>query len=223
MHEIVVETPQHGQHLHDLAKEQILEVVKVYNLRMKELQKNPSAKYVVLFKNHGKEGGASLVHTHTQILSMNLVPSIIRQESDAAESFQKEKGHCPYCRIVDIEKGSYRKCIETKYFAAFTPYASRYNYELWLFPKRHLTSMQDLNYVELQDFADIFQKVLAKLKELGHPYNFYLHNAPPGRNLHFHLEFTPRIARLAGFEIGTEAYINTVPPEEAAKFFRGEI
>jgi galactose-1-phosphate uridylyltransferase len=36
------------------------------------------------------------------------------------------------------------------------------------------------------------------------------------------VEIVPRFNALAGFEIGLGSYINTVYPEQAARFLRGE-
>src|SRR3989344_3631983 len=79
-HEVIVETPDHGKQLHDLSEEEIFDVLNMYSQRSKELSLLPGSKYVVLFKNFGKEGGTSLVHSHTQMLSLNKVPVPIEQE-----------------------------------------------------------------------------------------------------------------------------------------------
>lgn len=58
------------------------------------------------------------------------------------------------------------------------------------------------------------------------PYNLYLHSSPlragilPG--YHWHVELFPRLSRIAGFETGTDVFINTVVPEEAASFIRSQ-
>ena len=59
-----------------------------------------------------------------------------------------------------------------------------------------------------------------KLKELGVSYNYFLHYAPQGEDLHFHIEICPRIADWGGFELGTDTTINSVTPEDAAEFYR---
>jgi len=218
-HDVIVETPEHEKQLHDLSENEIFEVLKVYNMRINELSKAKGSKYVVLFKNYGKDAGTSLVHSHTQVLSINAVPSLIREENETAKKFPE----CPYCKIIATEKNSDRKCFENNDFAAFTPYASRFNYEIWLFPKKHFKNMTELNDPQLKNLAEIFTKILGKMKEANFSYNYFLHYSPDGENLHFHFEFTPRVATWAGFEISTDAVINSVPPEEAAKFYRGEL
>ncbi len=221
-HEVVAEMPEHNRQIFDLNKNELLELFKIYSLRFTELSKDATSKYVLIFKNHGKEAGTSLKHSHTQIISMNFMPSLIKSEIQASIDWKAKNGICPYCQILNIEKGSFRKCFENLNFVAFTPYASRYNYEIWLFSKKHCKSIDEFNIDELKDLTHIFKLIMDKLKELNCSFNFYLHNSPKGEDLHFHMEFTPRIATWAGFEIGSDAIINSISPEEAAKFYRGE-
>ncbi len=216
-HEIIVETPSRTKQLWDLNKDEIAELFSIYKERITELSRDSSAKYVAVFKNHGSKGGASLKHSHTQISSINIVPPLVQAEVKASS-----KGGCAYCRIIDIEKKSFRACFENKSAVAFTPYASRFNYEIWIFPKKHLKTLDDFSNQELNDFTELLDRVLKKLKNLNVSYNYVLHYAPSGSELHFHVEVTPRIATWAGFENSTDIIINSVPPEDAAKFYRGE-
>lgn len=216
VHEIIVETPDHDKQLWDLKAEDIKEVLKIYSQRITALSKEPGIKYVAVFKNHGKEAGTSIVHSHTQIIAINHVPKAVRDEVEAS----KGNGGCAYCKIIESEKGSHRRCFENDMFVAFTPYASRFNYEIWVFPKKHVKSTVDMDDRMLGQLAEIMAKILAKLKDLGCSFNYYLHYAPEGEDLHFHIEFAPRIANWAGFEFNTGTIINSVPPEDAAKFYR---
>jgi len=217
-HEVIVETNDHKKQLWDLPSEHLSKLFKVYSQRIEELSKHEHVKYVSVFKNHGKKGGTSIVHTHTQLVTFNKVPSTIIEEIDACMDF----GDCPYCRIIEIEKDSHRRCFENEHFVAFTPYASRFNYEIWVFSKKHVDNITELDDIEIDSLADIMDRILKKLREVNTAYNFYLHNAPPGHKLHFHIEVVPRIATWAGFELSTGCIVNSVSPEVAAAFYRGE-
>jgi len=219
IHEVIAETPDHKKQMWDLSKEEIKEVLVVYKQRIMELGRLGHIKYVLIFKNHGKEAGTSLVHSHTQVAAINIVPALVKEEADACKKYNK----CPYCDIINIEKNSYRRCFENHAMVAFAPYASRFNFEIWLFPKRHVKSITELSDNETSDLAEIFQNILLKLKKLNAPYNFFLHYAPEEEDLHFHIEVTPRLAIWAGFEFSSNAVINSVTPEDAAKFYREEI
>ncbi len=215
-HEVIAETNDHEKQLWDMPKEHIKKLLDVYKKRIIALSEE--SKYVILFKNHGKDAGTSLVHSHTQIASFNKVPVEVQQKVEACKKFD----HCPYCDIINVEKGSFRRVFENNTFVCFTPYASRFNYEIWFFPKRHVRNLIDLSEEETFDLADLMQRVLAKLKEIDASYNYFLHYAPGGEDLHFHIELTPRLAKWAGFEFCSGTTINSVTPENAAKFYRGE-
>ncbi|MBI2663832.1 DUF4931 domain-containing protein [Candidatus Woesearchaeota archaeon] len=216
MHEIIVETPSKKKQLWDLGSAELAELFSIYKGRIAELSGRRSINYVAIFKNHGSKGGASLQHSHTQIIATAFIPQIVQQEADASGK------PCRYCKIIDIEKGSFRRCFENADAVAFAPYASRFNYEVWLFPKRHVTSLADLTKEELSSLAKILLSILRKLKKLNAAYNYFLHYSPAGSDLHFHVEVTPRIANWAGFELSSGITINTVSPEDAARFYRGE-
>ena len=216
VHEIIVETSHHKSQLADLPLSQIKELLNVYKFRIKNLSKLKGIKYVDIFKNHGKDAGTSLIHSHTQVVAMVQVPSLVMQEINAAKSHKK----CPYCDIIRLESKSKRKILDTKNVAAFAPFASRFNYEAWIFPKKHRTSMEQLNEEEIQDIALALKKILLKLKKINASYNLYIHYSPSKENLHFHIEITPRLATWGGFEISTDAIINSVLPEDAARFYR---
>lgn len=215
-HEVLVETPRTDKQLYDLGIKEIAELFRVYNSRIEELGSKPNICYVCVFKNHGRRGGTSIVHSHSQIMALNHVPKDVRDEVEACKKF----GACPYCDIIGIESRGERKCFENNEFIAFAPYASRFNYEVWVFPKKHLRTLGDVN--DMKPLAEIMKKVLKKIKELGADFNYYIHYAPEGEDLHFHIEVAPRIATWAGFELGSGEVINSVSPEDAAKFYRGE-
>ncbi|MBW2978159.1 galactose-1-phosphate uridylyltransferase [Candidatus Woesearchaeota archaeon] len=216
--EVVVETSDHSKQLWDLGEDEIKQVLGVYINRIKELNKVNGVKYVCIFKNHGKDAGTSIVHTHTQVIAYNKIPNLIKEEVEASKKFD----NCPYCDIILSEKDSDRRAFENDNFVAFAPYASRYNYELWIFSKQHKKSLVEFNEDELKDLAMILRQILFRLKELNISYNFQIHNAPDGEDLHFHIEVCPRMAVWGGFELLTNDVINSVPPEDAAKFYRGE-
>ncbi len=221
-HWVFVETNNHSKQLWDLNPNHITKILIAYKKIISDLSKKTPTKYVLIFKNHGREGGTSLIHSHSQIVSMNIIPPLLEEESNASEQYKKKTKKCAYCEIIKKELKSPRKCFENKYFAAFTPYASRYSFEAWLFPKFHANSITEISDDKLLYHAEILSKVLRKLKTLNVSFNFFLHNSPDGKDLHYHMEITPRVGIWAGFEIGGNAIINSITPEDAAKFYRGK-
>lgn len=215
-HEVIVETDKHNRQLWDLSEKDILDVLKVYGNRIEELQKRRKIRYVLVFKNHGLEGGTSIIHTHSQVTATSVIPPLVQEEIKCSKKY----GRCPYCGIVKLESKSKRKCFENKTFVSFAPYASRFHYENWIFPKRHIRNISNMKESEFKDLASIMKKALLKLRKLAAGYNFFLHYSPEKENLHFHIEITPRDSTWAGFELGSGAVINSVMPETAAEFYR---
>ncbi|MDD5163905.1 MAG: galactose-1-phosphate uridylyltransferase [Candidatus ainarchaeum sp.] len=219
-HEVIVETPEHGKTMADFSTAKIKKILELYISRILTLSADPKIKQVAVFKNEGKEAGASIRHTHTQIIAYNKLAETVDNEENAAMDYEKKFRKCPYCELIKTERKSARLVAETKNAIAFTPYASRFAFEVKIFPKRHVTSIVNFSDAELSDYAKIIKKIFSKLKKLNAPYNMYLHNASQGKDLHCHIKINPRLLSWGGFEYATGCVINTVPPEEAAKFYR---
>jgi len=217
-HEVIAETSDHTKQLWDLSQEDLLALLRVYQARYRELMQRKNVKYVQVFKNHGREAGTSIIHTHTQLVTLPIIPPALLQEIRAAN----KGGKCQYCEIIKQESKTERKAIETEHFIAICPYASRFNYELWIFPKQHYKTMLDIPPETTKDLSVMMSKVLAKLKELDCAFNYYLHYAPAGKNFHFHIKVTPRMSTWAGFEFSSDVVINSVRPEDAAAFYAGK-
>jgi UDPglucose--hexose-1-phosphate uridylyltransferase len=222
-HEVIIETNIHEKQLFDLTDSELKTLLGVYKSRIEDLSSREHIRYVLVFKNHGPNAGTSVRHSHSQVIALNHIPKLIRDKLSAVAEFAS----CPYCEILNIEKNSLRKCFDSNSFVAFTPYASRFNYEIWVFPKKHYTSMTQLSEGELYELASVMRQILAKLKLLDCSYNFFINNTPKelmntSKALHFHIEITPRIDTWGGVEHGVETYINRISPETAAKFYRGE-
>lgn len=224
IHEVVIETPDHDQRLEAMPEADVAEVLKTFALRVRELRKDPGIKYVMIFKNQGRNAGASLLHPHSQIVAMPMVPLRVTQEIDGANQYFKERGSCVFCDIVK-EEMSFKKRIvaENASFLAITPYASRFSFEIWILPKAHVSHFEKLGEAEAQELAAVVKTTIGKLYAslAGLSYNLIVHTmpvqAPETRRYHWHIELMPKLTHVAGFEWGTGFYINTVPPEDAAE------
>ena len=223
-HEIVVESPDHQKTVADLSAEGIAQVIGIYSQRVDAMMKDPKTKYVLVFKNHGKVAGASLAHTHTQIISLPVVPKLLQAESDATAEYARKNASCPICDAWKSESKGPRAVWEDDNAVVFTPYASRSPLEAWIMPKRHLRELGDLSESERLSLAKGIKKITSKLKAGldDTPYNLYFHISPKGGDLHLHVEVLPRLSIYAGFELGSDIVINTMAPEAAADFYRPE-
>ena len=218
--EVIIETPDHSRELGELPEAHIMEVLRMYIRRTRALEKIKNINYILCFKNQGSKAGASIVHTHSQVFATQMLPPDVRKEFGLARKYEEERDACPYCDIIKKEAHSPRKIYEDKHVAAFTPFASEYHYEAWIFTKRHIDNIAALNNPELKSFAKTLKKILLKLHALNLSYNFFLHQVVPNRNQHFYLKIQPRDSVWAGVELGSGLVINSMPPEEAAKYYR---
>lgn len=219
--EVIVETPDHKKELHDLSEKQIEQLLRLYAKRTEVLSQIKNLNYILCFKNQGSKAGASIVHAHSQIFATDVMPPDIKEELKLAKQYKLKHNACAYCDVVKKELRSSRKIYEDKFTAAFAPFASQYHYEAWIFTKRHLDNIAKLNESEFQSFAKTLKKILLKLSKLNLSFNYFLHQTISDTDQHFYLKIQPRDSIWAGVELGSGLVINSVTPEQAAKFFRG--
>jgi len=234
VHEVVIENPSHLKELPDLPLPHIQDVLSTYRERVKSIEEEYQYKYVHVFKNKGREAGASLSHPHSQIVATPIIPKQVNEELYSCERLHRQLGECIFCRIIREEKKiGHRLVARSDHFCVVTPFAPRFPFEMRIYPLRHSPWFTSLTEKELRALAKTLKLVLCKLRDVlsDPPYNFYIHQASnPNlpheawvnleKSYHWHMEIIPVLTRVAGFEWGTGFYINPVPPETAAGFLR---
>lgn len=219
--EVVVETPEGHVDLGQLPVEHIEKVFEAYQIRTKILSKDPKIQYILIFKNVGGRAGASLDHAHSQIFAAGFVPPHVIEKLRRAEEYKIQRGRAYYMDLLARERGGPRWILEEGGIAAFAPYASYYNYEVWIMPTRRVDNVTQLTNAERHALAKTLKYLLEKIADLGLPYNFYLHQVVQYDEEHLYIRLAPRKSVWAGVELGTRLVINSVAPEEAAKYYRG--
>lgn len=226
-HEVIIESPQHDQSLATLPEQQVRDVVWAYRDRILDLKNDPRIRYVLIFKNSGEAAGASLTHPHSQLIATPIIPKRVREEVDGAREYYDYKERCVYCDMIRQELAHKRRVISANdHFVAVAPFASRFPFETWILPRAHDAFFEEIRKDECMSLAHMLRETLHRMQRVlsNPPYNFVIHNAPfreeGDLHYHWHLEITPRLIRVAGFEWGTGFYINPTPPEEAAQYLR---
>jgi len=226
-HEVIVETPDHNATLATLSYQQVKEVIWAYKERFRSLEKDERIKYILIFKNHGREAGASLAHSHSQLIATPIVPKRVSEEIAGSIDYYSFRERCVYCDMVNQERLEGTRVVEeNRDFIAFEPFAARFPFETWIVPKVHNHNFGEITSGEIDGFAFILKNTLLRIhKSLDNPpYNFMLHTGIRGgkdmTHYHWHLEIVPRLTRVAGFEWGSGFYINPMPPEHAAMYLR---
>jgi UDPglucose--hexose-1-phosphate uridylyltransferase len=227
-HEVIVESPNHDEDPADAELSQLKLLVNAYIDRLRELSAKPYVKYVSIFRNYGREAGASLSHAHSQIMATPLVPRIPAEEMAVSKKFYDKHQKCVFCDIIEKETKSPRLVLENSHFVVFAPYASVHPLEFWILPKKHDANLLGLNSAEIEAFAETLKTSLKALKDLVNdpPYNYGFHlsiDSEARDCYHWHLEVYPRLSIWAGFEKSTGMFINTVQPETSAAELRKTI
>lgn len=224
-HEVIVETPRHHRSSSALEVKELEEVIWAYRDRVMDLKKDRRFVYGLIFKNVGREAGASLMHTHSQLIATPFVPIRISEEIRGSKEYYSYRGRCIFCDMIREELDSKERIVaETDEFVAFGPFASRFPFETWIVPKQHLSHFENSPKQVIENFAAILKTTVTKLEIVLEqpPYNYLIHSAPFDRDYldeyHWHLEIIPRLTKVAGFEWGSGCYINPVAPEDASRF-----
>ena len=226
-HEVVIETPDHMLTLSELSEKQVEDVFWAMRDRIVDLRRDKRLRYIIVFKNHGAAAGATLEHTHSQLIALPVVPKRAQEELDGSRRYFDYRERCIFCDILRQESDSgTRVVLESEHFLAVTPYASRFPFETWILPKRHSSHFEASEIPEVQNLGWMQRAILRKIdKVLEQPaYNLMIHSSPVQEgamaHYHWHIEIIPKLTNAAGFEWGTGFYINPTPPEEAARFLR---
>jgi UDPglucose--hexose-1-phosphate uridylyltransferase len=231
-HEVIIETPYHNKDFSDLLVPEVTGVIRLYCQRMLDLERDRRLKYILLFKNYGAAAGASLEHPHTQLIALPMVPKNVKEEIVGSHKYFEYRDRCIFCDMLRQEADEKDRIIlENKSFLAFCPFVSRFPFETWIMPRKHTGVFSSMSAEEMTDLAAILKGTVTKVKKVfgDISYNFMIHSAPINGadtasldGYHWHIEFMPKLTRIAGFEWGTGFYVVPTPPEIAAKILREE-
>ena len=226
-HEVVVEHPRHDLGFADMGQAHLAEILRIYRARYRALRDCPGVEGIVIFKNHGERAGTSLEHEHSQITAAPVLSSQVCMRLQEARRFHEMNGACLYCQVMQEELDAGERILEsTGSFVAFVPFASLSPYHIWIFPRQHASSFDAISDAEIAELSSMLGRQLRRLAlAAGDPdYNFTIRSAPVGETssccFHWYVAIVARVNQLAGFELGSGTYINSLPPERSAELLR---
>ena len=251
-HEVIIDHASHGIRIHEMTTEHLALLLSTYRSRMEQLyHSNDRLKYVLVFKNFGPAAGASISHTHSQIIAMPVVPDNVQAEVRNSNAFYQSSGRCIFCSSIDEaltfeatlydrESGEIRRKINVGQFViernsrfiAIKPFASRFEWEVHILPLQHSADFIHTSPGDLAQLAAIFKRTMARLNAvLGSvQYNFFFHSVPHGAeyagnapSFHWHIEICQRTSIPSGFELGSGLFVNTICPEDGAEKLRSVV
>ena len=248
-HEVIIDHPEHGIAIQEMSEEHLFRLTGVYRDRIRDLYAaDDRIQYVLVFKNFGPAAGASIPHTHSQIIAMPVVPENVYNEVTHSRKYFETIRQCIFCSLIDEaltfeatiydrESGSVRRQINVgqyviergEHFVAIKPFASRYEWEIHILPLQHCSDFMDVSDAERRDLARVLKNSMSRLDAVigGAQYNFFLHSLPHNNafsqchdSYHWHLEICPRTSIPTGFELGSGLFVSTISPEQAAEQLR---
>ncbi len=227
-HDVVV-VRDHQLTLPDFPLPTLVDFLSTIQARYQHYRQDPAVEYIMMIYNHGEAAAASISHPHGQIFASSVVPNHIVKELHGSEHYYELNGRCVYCEMIDHERNEkVRILAENNDFVMFTFFAARFPFEIWVLPKSHQSTFEELSSTGLQSFAEILKTGLGLLNRTLHDpaLNFYIHSLPTTSEradyYHWHLEIAPRVANYGGFEMGGGTIIDIVSPEKAAEFLLAE-
>lgn len=225
-HEVIIESPRHVASLTELTAEEARLVLMAYRARIADLRRSGLFKFVQIFKNVGAAAGASIEHSHSQLIALAEVPDVIKHEVASSREFFRETGGSLLEALASEQAAQDRIVAASLGFVAFCPFASRFPFEVWLLPRRQQSSFESMQDGELGELAGLLQDVIGRIESAVGcvAYNYFLHTEPfdtlESDHYHWHIEIFPRLTKAAGFEWATGVFINPLDPESAAAALR---
>jgi UDPglucose--hexose-1-phosphate uridylyltransferase len=204
--EVVVHSPEHVRTFADLDDPQLEAIAEAWHRRREQAHGEGFA-YVHAIVNEGRPAGASLPHSHSQLVWLREAPPEV-----AAEEPNLRREPCALCRLVaEQREGGALLVTQRNQISILAAPAGRAPYEL-LIAGRHSPGSGFVGGA-----LELLREGIRRLHALEGPvaWNAWLHD-----NAHPHIEVVPRLTVFAGVELGAGIWVNPLAPERAAEMLR---
>ncbi|MEW6003376.1 MAG: galactose-1-phosphate uridylyltransferase, partial [Nitrospirota bacterium] len=78
--EVLIESPEHNLRAEDMGLEQMIRVVRLYRDRHVDLDKDKRLRYILIYKNSGKEAGEIFSHPISHLIVTPVIPKKVKDE-----------------------------------------------------------------------------------------------------------------------------------------------
>lgn len=225
-HDVVV-VKEHDQNLPTFSQQIWEALLQTFVRRISYFHETCNVEYAMPIYNHKPAAGASVFHPHAQIMASNIIPNYVMKEIHGAERYYEHEGTCVFCDLNAHELAQKTRVIfVNNNFIAYTFYAARFPFEVWVLPRAHQSKFESISASERRSLGECMRAVTALLDKTLHDpaLNFFIHSTPntitAADPFHWHIELTPRITQYGGYELGSGVVIDVVSPEKAAGFLR---
>lgn len=228
--EVICFTADHGGAFKSLSPQRVRTLLEAWRDRTRELSKEPYIEHIAPFENRGEEIGVTLAHPHGQIYAYSYLPSRVTRMLEVAKAHHKKTGRVLFDDVVARElRDGDRIIAKNEHWVAFTPYASRYPFEIHVAPLQPVADLAELQPAACDSFPSIAIEVMQRLDGvfgIDMAYIAAWHQAPvrQGRDvLRLHWQITSvrrapgKLKYLAGSESAMGAFIMDMKPEQSAQ------
>ena len=226
-HEVFIESPTHQLSLAEVDVADVFLLLASYRDRIIHYRQFPAVQYISIFKNNGSDAGASLSHTHSQLIATSVMPTRVRTILDRVRSHRAQTGCCLQCDLIRSELAERSRIVLTSgELVAFCPFASRHAGMLRVVAKGHNAFFESQDDEQLHALASMLKRLIGLMGQVfpGAAYNYLLHTSPirdKNRDaFHWSLDLFPRLTKTAGFEWSSDCNIHPMLPESTAAEFR---
>lgn len=215
IHDVVIECPDFRRCWLQFSTSEVARVFTAWQLRQQQLLSVDGVKSIQIFRNQGSAAGASLGHSHSQIISLNTIPALTKQRSQNADGFYR-------WRTSEIQIGS--RVVRAEHLLLVCPDASWVSGQLRICPPNDESAssvpFHQLSSEATWKLAETVKNAIAAVKELFPEASFNLVlNQPPASQIDafpWSIDIMPRTSSFAGFELSCDIPIITTSPEFAA-------
>ena len=228
--EVICFTADHGGAFKSLSPQRVRTLLEAWRDRTRELSQHPYIAHIAPFENRGEEIGVTLAHPHGQIYAYSYLPPRVTKMLEVARNHHAKTGRVLFDDVLARElRDGVRIIARNEHWVAYTPYASRYPFEIHVVPLQPVADLTELSSAACDSFPPIAIEVMQRLDGvfgIDVAYIAAWHQAPvrEGRDLlRLHWQITSvrrapgKLKYLAGSESAMGAFIMDMQPEQSAQ------
>lgn len=217
IHDVIIDTHKHTLHPKDFTVQHWETLLCIIQKRWHSIMKFDNIRLIQVFKNYGENAGASISHSHWQLVALEAIPYTMQIKYQAYNSLHMQ--YCYLCSKLHIEEGIV--IWEDSLWEIWIPPVPQFSYEVWFVPKMHHQHYGQLSLEEIKKLGKLMKYLLQIYHQIEPQYAFNICFMSGDLNkeypYHFHIKLILRIGKIAGFEIATGCHIMNVAPEMYAE------
>ncbi len=201
IHEVVINSPRHVVELWELSTPEMTTAIDAWAARERVVRHDPRGLWPFVFLNQGAAAGASLQHSHAQLIGLPFAPPLLVAREDA---FARAPA-CPVC--AELADAAVARVADAGPLTAWCPQAPPLSGAIRVAPRAHAPEWPERPGGDLAVILGPVMRALAALVGTT-AMNLWVNQRHPGGPdaYHWHLEIIPRRATLAGMELGAGVF-----------------